>query len=197
MQADDEVRHRPEVQLRAVRIAGHGAGDRLPVADPGGLQRPLVADVGRRQFQERVQFGDLHTRLREHDGPLVRDRVAVGEVALADVVTAIEELRVDESTVGDVDLRQRPSGPDRKHPLLGVPRLADDLVEALPGLAEHVEPGQQRPVRAHVVDVDEFGDGRLMRDVGAVPLLRTRIVAVDHRLSPTCPTARSADSSAS
>ena len=117
VQADDEVRHRAVVDLRAVRVPGDRAGDRLAVADPGRLQRPLVGVVARRQLQVGVELGDLQPGLGEHDARAVRGRVGVLEVALADVVAAVEQLRVDQPAVGDVDLRQRPARADREHPL--------------------------------------------------------------------------------
>ena len=169
VQADDEVGHRPEVDLRAVGVPGDRAGDGLAVADPGRLQRPLLGIVLRDQLEIGVELGDLHAGLGEDDARAVRGRIGVVEIALADVVAAVQELGVHQPAVGDVDLGQRPARADREDPLAGLARLADQLVEGFAGVPEHVEPGEQGAVGADVVDVDELGDRRPVRDMDAVP----------------------------
>jgi hypothetical protein len=119
-------------------------------------------------------------------------------VAVGKVVAAVQELRVHQPAVGDVDLGERPAGADGEDPLVGCARLPDQLVEVRARLPEHLEPGQQRALGADVVDVDQLSDRRLVRDMDAAPRLRTEIVAVDHRrLTATCRTATEGGSSAS
>ena len=199
MQAHDEVGHRPEGDLRAVRVPGDRAGNRLAVADAGGLDRSPAGALPLTPLEVGVELGDLHAGLGQDDVAALRGRIGGIEVLLADVVATVQQLGVHQPAVGDVDLRQRPARADREDALAGVAGLADQPVEGLPGIEEHVEPGEEGAVRADVVDVDDLGDPRCVRDVDAAPPLLAAIVGVDHRsrLSPASRTATARGSSAS
>ena len=134
VQAHDEVGHRPEVDLRAVGVPGDRAGDRLAVADAGGLDRAPAGALPLRPLEVGVELGDLHSGLGEDDVAALRGRIGGIEVRLADVVATVQQLGVHQPAVGDVDLRQRPARADREDALAGVAGLADQPVE---GLARH------------------------------------------------------------
>ena len=132
-----------------------------PLPMPAALIARRSAPFPAEPLEVGVELGDLHSGLGEDDVAALRGRIGGIEVPLADVVATVQQLGVHQPAVGDVDLRQRPARADREDALAGVARLADQPVEGLAGVAEHVEPGEQGAVRADVVDVDDLGDRSL------------------------------------
>jgi len=186
VQAGDEVGHRPVGELRSVGVAGDGSRDRLAVADPRGLDRPPVGLSRRKELEVGVELGDLHARLGADEVAVPLRRVRGIEVPVADVVTAVQQLGVHQPAIGDVDLRQRPSRADREDSLAGVVGLADQVVEVLAGVPEHLPPGERLPVGTDVVRVVDLGHRRAVGYVDARPRLGTFVFGVDHgqALSP-------------
>lgn len=70
-------------------VPGDGAGDGLPVADPGGLNSPPVGVLARDELEVGVELGDLHAGLGEDDVAALRGRIGFVEVVLGDVVAAV------------------------------------------------------------------------------------------------------------
>ncbi len=140
MQTGDEVGHRSEGELRSVGVSGDGAGDGLAVADARGLEAPSTSLVPRQELEVGVELGDLHAGLGKDEPTTPLGRIRGIEVPVADVVAAVQQLGVHQPAIGDVDLRQRPSRAYREDALAGVAGHADQGVEGLAGVSEHLPP---------------------------------------------------------